>query len=89
MDDVLEFQPDLGARTISAAWLYQVLRVRLGCVDMGWRDETEWVWVTPNGFAFRVAVPAADTTDAPERELSFPSGYARDLIGRIRDLLKR
>jgi hypothetical protein len=94
MDSVLDLYPDRGAAggTIAAEGLFAILRTRLGCVDMGWRDETAWVWVTPNGVPFQVAEP--DSTGcaglgSPARELCFSYEYARELVSRIREIMRR
>jgi len=93
MDDALDINLEGDAGAVSASWVFWVLKRRFGCVDMGWRDETAWYWVTPNGVAFTVADPAADATSTGARgggrELGFSRAYARELIARIREMLKR
>jgi hypothetical protein len=95
MTKPLEYYPrqGRGPRYISAARLYAVLRMKLGCVDMGWRDQESWYWVTPNGVPFRVADPAMDPncravlgTDA-RRELCFPYQYARELLAKVSEMI--
>jgi hypothetical protein len=92
--DVFEFYPRQGSgpRYVSASKLYAVLRGKLRCSDMGWRDRGSWYWITPNGVPFPVADPALDP-DAKavvgangRRELYFSYDYARDLIGRVRSI---
>lgn len=92
MDEVLDLKlldarPGGEAGAVSASWVFWVLKRRFGCVDMGWRDETAWLWVTPNGVPFTVADPAAEA-NGPRHELGFSRACARELIARIRELLK-
>ncbi len=91
MDDIPDSPVDRVSR-VSASWVFWVLRRRFGCIDMGWRDETAWYWVTPNGVEFTVADPSAGLNGANAKgaghEPGFPRAYARELIGRIREILK-
>ncbi len=79
-------------RYISAARLYSILRTKLGCSDAGWRDQESWYWVTSNGLSFPVADPAALPNcravlgSDHRREICYPYEYARELIGKVRDL---
>ena len=94
--EVFEFYPRQGAgpRYVSASRLYAVLRGKLGCTDMGWRDRGSWYWITPNGVPFPVADPAlapdskAVVSPSGRRELYFSYAYARELIGRVRGILQ-
>lgn len=84
--------PRPAVRYVAAARLFTVLRTRFGCVDMGWRDETSWYWVTPNGVPFEVAEPAPDANGpipltGSRRELYFSYDYARELVRRVREIM--
>jgi hypothetical protein len=80
-------------RYVTAAKLYAALRTQLGCVDMGWRDETSWYWVTPNGVEFCVAPPTDDANcrillePGSGGELCFPYDYARELLAQVRAMI--
>ena len=92
MDEVFEYYPRAGAaqRYISAARLYGVLRGKLGCTEMGWRERGSWYWITPNGVPFPVNDPLADpdcvtmAARSGKRQLCFPYPYARELLERVR-----
>jgi hypothetical protein len=94
--EVFEYYPRQGSgpRYVSASKLYAVLRGKLGCTDMGWRDRGSWYWITPNGVPFPVTDPAADAdckavfSANGRRELYFSYVYARELIARVRGILK-
>jgi len=84
---------DSAPRYVTAAKLYAALRTQLGCVDMGWRDETSWYWVTPNGVEFCVAPPTNDANyriplePGSSGELCFPYDYARELLAQVRAMI--
>jgi hypothetical protein len=92
--DVFEYYPRQGStpRYVSAARLYAVLRGKLGCVDMGWRERGFWYWITPNGVPFPVSDPALDPDSKAvvgqdgRRQLFFTYTYARDLLARVRSI---
>lgn len=92
MDEVFEYYPRASAapRYISAARLYGVLRGKLGCLEMGWRERGAWYWITPNGVPFPVNDPLADancvtlTAGSGRQQLCFPYHYARELLERVR-----
>ena len=91
MDEVFEFYPRAGTspRYISAARLYGVLRRKLGCLEMGWRERGAWYWITPNGVPFPVNDPLADANCVTlaaggKRQPCFPYHYARELLERVR-----
>lgn len=94
--EVFEFYPRQGSgpRYVSASKLYAVLRGKLGCTEMGWRDRGAWYWITPNGVPFPVADPAIDAdckavvSASGRREVYFSYAYARELIGRVRGILQ-
>jgi hypothetical protein len=94
--EFFEFYPRQGSgpRYVSVSKLYAVLRGKLGCTDMGWRDRGSWYWITPNGVPFPVADPALDPDSKAvvsangRRELYFPYAYVRDLLIRVKGIMR-
>ncbi len=92
MDEVFEYYPRASAapRYVSASRLYGVLRAKLGCLEMGWRERGAWYWMTPNGVPFPVKDPMDDATcvvvtaGTGKRQHCFPYQYARELLARVR-----
>lgn len=93
MEEVFEYYPRSNAspRYISAARLYSILRAKLGCAEMGWRERGSWYWMTPNGVPFPVNDPMADPNcvavmSGGRRQFCFPYTYARELLQRVRSI---